>query len=81
MEKMEHCFIDKETYMRNLEKLFDSGVLNDGIIAKMESNYASVYPIAAAIYERETSWFITGNSDPEKNRAARRKCNFYKSFI
>lgn len=78
---MECCFVDKETFMRDLEKLFDKGVLDENKISKMEDNFLPIYPIAAAIYERETQWFITGSSDDKIRRKARRDCNFYKSFI
>lgn len=81
MEKMEHLFISKEDYMKDLQKLFDKGVLTDKIIAKMEDNYLPVYPIAAAIYEEETAWYITGSSYDSTRRKARRDCNYYKSML
>lgn len=81
MEKMEHLFISKEDYMKDLQKLFDKGLLTDEKIAQMEDNYLPIYPIAAAIYEKETAWYITGSSYDSTRRKARRDCNYYKSML
>ena len=78
---MEHLFISKEDYMNDLQKLFDKGLLTDEKIAQMEDNYLPIYPIAAAIYEKETAWYITGSSHDSTRRKARRDCNYYKSIL
>ena len=67
--------------MRDLQKLFDKGVITDADIEKMEDNFLPTYPIAAAIYEKETQWYITGSSYESTRRKARRMCNLYKSVL
>lgn len=78
---MEHLFISKEDYMKDLQKLFAEDALNDDVIAKMEDSYQPLYPIAAAIYERHTRWYLTGSCYESTRRKARRDCNYYKSML
>ena len=80
IKMVESQFITKEEYMKDFQKLLDNGIITDSDIEKMPSNFLPIYPIAAAIYERETAWFINGGS-PETARAARRKTNYYKRFL
>lgn len=78
---MEDLFISKEDYMKDIQKLFAKGVLNDDVIAKMEDSYLPLYPIAAAIYERYTRWYLTGSCYESTRRKARRDYNYYKSML
>lgn len=80
MKRMDEMFISKEEFMRDLQKLFDKGVLTDEIIEKMEDNYKPIYPVAAAIYSRETQWYLNGSSEAGR-REATRKCNYYKNYL
>lgn len=81
MKKMEQCFIEKEEFMRDLNKLFQYGAITDADIEKMEDNFLPIYPIAAAIYENESGWYLTGSCDESVRRKARRMCNYYKSVL
>ncbi len=81
MERIEHCFIQKDEYMRNIQKLFDKGVITDKDIEEMDDNFIPIYPIAAAIYKSETEWYLTGSCDDSVTASAKRKCNYYKSML
>ena len=68
----ENCFIDKKQYMRMVKVALDSGIID---LDKCDPNYSAVYPLAVAIYEKETKWYITGSSDDSWKRKARRQAN------
>lgn len=81
MQRIEHLFIEKEEFMKDLQKLLDRGAITDADIEKMENNFLPVYPIAAAIYEKATDWYLTGSSYESTRRKARKMCNFYKGEL
>jgi len=78
LKKMDNLFVDKEEYDKQLKRLLDSGAID---FEKFEDNFLDLYPIAAAIYQRETDWYLTGSLDDKVRRKARRDCNLYKSLI
>ena len=65
----ERCFVDKKQYMTMVNIALDSGLID---LEKREPNYSAVYPLATAIYEKETQWYIDGASDDSWRRKARR---------
>lgn len=74
----EDCFVTKEEYMQEVTKLLKSGVID---IENFEDNYRPIFPIALAIYERLTQWYIAGSIDHKWRRKARRAANIYKSTL
>ena len=78
LELAEKCFIDKKTYMEKVNIAIESGLID---LEKEEPNFSAVYPVATAIYEKETSWYITGSSDESWMRRARRKATELRSMF
>ena len=70
IELAEKCFVSKEQYMKMVDIALDSGLID---LSKLEDNFSAVYPLATAIYEKETKWFIDGASDCAWRRKARLK--------
>ena len=81
MERIERCFITKEEFMKDLQQLFDKGAITDEDIAKMRDDFLPIYPIASAIYLRQTEWLLHGASEPSTNRQTSRRANYLKGFI
>lgn len=80
-KKIHDCIMSEQEVLYDLQKLIDKGAISDEEIEKMPDNYLPIYAIMAAIYEKQVGWFTTGSTDPETNRATRRKCNFYKGLL
>lgn len=73
LDKMDRLFITKEQYMADLQKLLDAGAIN---YEKMEpGSFLGPYPVARAIYQEETLWYITGSAYENTRRAASREAN------
>lgn len=70
LKKAESCFIEKDRYMEMVNIALESGLID---LDNCEPNYTAVYPLATAIYEKETKWYIDGSSDDSWRRKARRK--------
>lgn len=75
IEKCERLFVEKGKFLEMVNKALDSGAVN---YENAEDNYAEVYPVVTAVYERLIGWYITGYSNPAP---ARRKANNIKKFI
>lgn len=69
LELAERCFVEKEQYMTMVKIALDSGLID---LEQCENNFSAVYPVATAIYEKETKWYIEGSSDDSWRRKARR---------
>lgn len=76
-ERIERCFVTRDEFQKQLQQLFDLGLLNDERIAKMEDNFLPIYAVVTAIYEKEIGWLAHGGSE-EQNRRVRRMANYYK---
>lgn len=61
-------FIEKEEYERLLNKAMESGVID---FDSLPDNYLAVYPVAFAIYQEKTGWYIDGSNDPRTKRQQR----------
>jgi hypothetical protein len=81
IKRVEQLFIEKEEFMQDLQKLMENGAITDKDIEEMEDSFLPIYPIAAAIYERRTGWYLTGSCDDRIRRKTRRMCNFYKGSL
>lgn len=72
LKKAESCFIPKKQYMMMVRMALDSGIIN---LEKCDPDYSAVYPLATAIYEKETGWYLDGSSNDSWRRKARRQAN------
>ena len=50
----------------------DSGIID---LEKCRPDFSAVYPLATAIYEKETKWYIDSSSDGSWQRKARHQAN------
>lgn len=79
LELCEVCFLSKEDYLKDINKLLNSGCI--GLDSFTDATFLDIYPVVAAVYERHTKWFIEGSLNKEWKRKARKTANNYKCYI
>ena len=78
LKMAESCFVNKKQYMTMVRIALDSGIID---LEKCEPNYSAVYPLATAIYKKETEWYIHGSSDDSwRRKACRQASKLYQMF-